>query len=142
MSSKKTHVSIGIGTVSLLLALSMLSMSLLVVLSVLSVHNDAKLTERSIAIAKDDGGLYALSEELRASLMDAANAQIEAEETPAQLLERLTLPEGAATDEDSFAFTLTEGNRMLNCVLRAGKENGMWHFTYTQRKLSPETEEE
>ena len=144
MSSKKTHVSVGIGTVSLLLVLALLSMSLLVVLSVLSAHNDAKLTERAVDIAKADQGLYAASEELRAALTEAANTAPVPEETFDQLYERLLplLPEGAEAEEEGLSFVLTEGARMLKCTFRAENNEGAWKFTCTQRKLFAETEEE
>lgn len=147
MSNKKTHVSVGIGTVSLLLVLATLSMSLLVVLSVLSARNDAKLTDRAIDIAGVDQGLYAASEELRAALTDAANTNAAPEETPEQLIERLLplLPENAETEGEALSFTLSEGARMLSCTLRPVQKEGFWQFAYTKQKLFAaieETEEE
>ena len=144
MSNKKAHVSVGIGTVSLLLVLAVLSMALLVVLSVLSAQNDKGLTDRAVAVAVLDQGLYAEAEELRANLTDAVNGAALPEEEPEEVLTRLAslFPEGAETEGDSLSLTLNEGAQSLFIRLRLKKDSGLWQFTYSARKLYAATEEE
>ncbi|MDO4492844.1 MAG: hypothetical protein Q4C53_03045 [Clostridia bacterium] len=141
---KRTNVSIGIGTSSLLLVLTVLSLSLLTVLTALSTHNDAVLTDRSITIAQADLGLYAAAENTRAALSGEANKAHKSGETAEEMLERIqnALPAGAETENGKIVFTAGEGKRRLSVRLAVTDEDGMWRFAYETRRLLTETEDE
>ena len=119
---KKSGFSIGPGAASLILVLVMLSMSVLAMLTLMSVRNDAVLAERAVTVAESAYGLCDRSERTLAQL----KAQMERGETP---------DEAFTLEGNTVSWRETDGDRVLYCAV----DTRTWQWT--RHELTVEREE-
>ena len=140
---RNSYISIGPGAASLILILVVLCMSILGMLSLVTVRNDERFSDRSIQVAGEIYGLHAQAERMYADIADACSTARQGAADQESYMAALTgsLPGEAALSGDEISFSITGGERILTCAVRVlplESEKTIEWITYTMAKEAEE----
>ena len=131
MSKQRGHVAIGPGSASLILMIVLVSMSILCTLSVLSAHNDDRLSRRSLQVAQEN---YTLYDQAEITLSELAELLSGAEDMTEEALAAL-LPENVTLSDGVLQWEEENQNRGLSCAARmTWTEDGI-HLTWVEHSV-------
>lgn len=141
---KQRKIALGPGAASLILIIVTLSMCVLCMLTYISARDALSLSSRSAEMIQQVYNLNDQSERslavLDAVLADCA-AQASNQEEYLSLVAK-SLPEGMDMEENTVAWTETQGDRALLCAAKVAPWGETPRLTWATHALTVETEDE
>lgn len=141
---KQRKIALGPGAASLILIIVTLSMCVLCMLTYISARDALSLSSRSAEMIQQVYNLNDQSERslavLDAVLADCA-AQASNQEEYLSLVAQ-SLPEGMDMEENTVAWTETQGDRALLCAAKLAPWGEIPRLTWATHALTVETEDE
>lgn len=141
---KQRKIALGPGAASLILIIVTLSMCVLCMLTYISARDALSLSSRSAEMIQQAYNLNDQSERslavLDAVLADCA-AQASNQEEYLSLVAQ-SLPEGMDMEENTVAWTETQGDRALLCAAKLAPWGETPRLTWATHALTVETEDE
>ena len=142
--NRKSSISLGPGASSLILIFVVLAMAILGMLSLMTVRNDLKFSERSAVVIEGVYRLNETAEERRAAVEQilAEYAKDAGSEEAYLLAAAATLPEDLTIEENEIYWTESDGVRTLDCALRILPSDSVVRTEWIRHDLMTESEGE
>ena len=142
--NRKSTVSLGPGASSLILIFVILAMAILGMLSLMTVRNDLKFSERSAAVIEAVYRLNETAEERRAEVERILAECAQDAESEEDYLSAIAdaLPADLVIENQEIFWTESDGTRSLDCALRVLPQDSAVRTEWIRHNLMTESEDE
>ncbi|MBR0465087.1 MAG: hypothetical protein IJJ23_12040 [Clostridia bacterium] len=133
--NRKSSVSLGPGASSLILIFVVLSMTALGMLSLMTAHNDLKLSLRSAEVVEEVYALSEKAERTKAELTELIYSAAVDDETWSSAI-AADLPDSISLEGQVLSWQETDDTRTLDCAVKVTPVDGGFEITWIRHRLT------